>query len=67
LVVCHQLVDVAFQFPKSESGPDLSDPGVAEEVVKFAEAVVVAVERLGEVGAVFEVDQVEFLGQVRAG
>jgi hypothetical protein len=34
----------------------LGGPGVAEEVVEFAEAVVVAVERLGEVGGVFEVD-----------
>jgi NTP pyrophosphatase (non-canonical NTP hydrolase) len=67
LVVGHQLVDVAFQFPKSEASPDLGSPRVAEEVVELAEAVVVAVERLGEVGAIFEVDQVEFLGQVRAG
>jgi hypothetical protein len=64
LVVGHQLVDVAFQFAEGEPGPDLGCPGVAEQVVELAEAVVVAVERLGEVGAVFEVDQVEFLGEV---
>jgi hypothetical protein len=44
----------------------LGCPRVAEEVIEFAEAVVVTVERLGEVRGVLEVDQVEFLGQVGA-
>ena len=39
-----------------------AEPADAVSLVELAEAVVVAVERLGEVGTVLEVDQVEFLG-----
>jgi hypothetical protein len=67
LVVCHQLVDVALELAKSEACPDLRSPRVAEEGVNGAQALVVAVEGLGDVGSVFEVDQPQLLREVRAG
>jgi hypothetical protein len=65
-VVSHQLVDVAFELAEREASPNLRHPWVAEEVVELAQARVVAVQRLGEVAAVFEVDQLQLLREVRA-
>ena len=61
----HQLIDVALEFLEREAGEHLGDPWIANHVVEFAEAIVVAEQAFLVVGGVLERHQfqggIEFL------
>lgn len=58
---------MGFQRGEREAAEGLRDPGVADFVVDVAEAVVVAEQRLGVVGGVFEGDELQGGVEVVAG
>ncbi|MDT4841272.1 hypothetical protein FQZ97_751210 [compost metagenome] len=59
LAIGHQLVDVTLQLAQGEAGEHLGDPGIADQVVHFAEAVVIAVEAFLVALHVLEGNQLE--------
>ena len=55
----HQLVDLHFEFLEGKAGKNLRNPRVADHVVDFAQAIVVAEQTFLMVGGVFEGDKLE--------
>nr|GFD51674.1 hypothetical protein [Tanacetum cinerariifolium] len=55
----HQLVHVTFELFEGKAGKHLRDPWIADHVVDFAKAVVVAEQAFLVLSGVFERDQLE--------